>query len=43
MHRKVVTVTALEQALDRYGGKKNLALAAQVRPRLDALRTRATA
>ncbi len=29
---------ALEQALDRYGRKKNLAMAAQVRPRLAALR-----
>ena len=29
---------ALEQALDRYERKKNLAMAAQVRPRLEALR-----
>jgi tetratricopeptide (TPR) repeat protein len=29
---------AYEQALDHYGRKKNLALAAQVQPRLDALR-----
>jgi hypothetical protein len=27
----------LEQALDRYGRKKNLAMVAQVQPRLDAL------
>jgi class 3 adenylate cyclase/tetratricopeptide (TPR) repeat protein len=30
-------VDALEQALDRYGRKKNLAMVAQVQPRLDAL------
>ena len=29
---------ALEQALDRYGRKKNLAMLAQVRPKLEALR-----
>jgi class 3 adenylate cyclase len=29
---------ALEQAVDRYGRKKNLAMVAQVRPRLEALR-----
>ncbi len=28
---------ALEQALDRYRGKQNLAMVAQVRPRLEAL------
>ncbi|HEY7693181.1 MAG TPA: adenylate/guanylate cyclase domain-containing protein [Gaiellaceae bacterium] len=32
-----------EQALDRYGRKKNLAMVAQVQPRLDALRAGATA
>jgi hypothetical protein len=31
-------VDALGQALDRYEGKKNLAMVAQVRPRLEALR-----
>jgi hypothetical protein len=30
---------ALEQALDHYECKKNLAAVAQVRPRLEALRT----
>jgi tetratricopeptide (TPR) repeat protein len=30
--------TALEQALDRYERKKNLAMVAQVRPKLEALR-----
>jgi class 3 adenylate cyclase len=34
---------AYEQALDRYGRKKNLAMVAQVRPRLEALRAGATA
>jgi tetratricopeptide (TPR) repeat protein len=34
---------ALEQALDRYERKKNLAMVAQVRPRLEALRAGATA
>jgi hypothetical protein len=29
---------ALEQALDRYERKKNLAMVAEVRPRLEALR-----
>jgi class 3 adenylate cyclase/tetratricopeptide (TPR) repeat protein len=31
-------LAALEQALERYGRKKNLAMVAQVRPRLEALR-----
>jgi thioredoxin-like negative regulator of GroEL len=31
---------ALEQALDRYGRKKNLAMVAQVRPRLEEFRAR---
>ncbi len=35
-------VDALEQALDRYERKKNLAMAAQVRSRLDSLRVAAT-
>jgi tetratricopeptide (TPR) repeat protein len=30
---------ALEQALDRYERKKNLAMVAQVKPKLEALRT----
>ena len=30
---------ALEQALERYERKKNLAMVAQVRPKLEALRT----
>ena len=30
----------LEQALDRYERKKNLAMVAQVRPRLESLRER---
>jgi class 3 adenylate cyclase/tetratricopeptide (TPR) repeat protein len=34
---------ALEQALDRYERKKNLAMAAQVRPKLEALRSSAAA
>jgi tetratricopeptide (TPR) repeat protein len=33
-------VEALEQALDRYGRKKNLAMVAQVRPKLEELRAR---
>jgi tetratricopeptide (TPR) repeat protein len=33
---------ALEQALDRYERKKNVAMAAQVRPRLDSLRAAST-
>ena len=32
----------VEQALDRYGRKKNLAMVAQVQPRLEALRARAS-
>ena len=31
---------ALEQALDRYGRKKNLAMVAQVKPKLEELRAR---
>ena len=34
---------ALEQALDRYERKKNLAIVAQVRPKLEALREEAPA
>jgi class 3 adenylate cyclase len=34
---------ALEQALDRYGRKKNLAMVAQVKPKLEELRTEAVA
>jgi hypothetical protein len=34
---------ALVQALDRYERKKNLAMVAQARPRLEALRAGATA
>ena len=33
---------ALEQALERYERKKNLAMVAQVRPRLEELRKRVT-
>ena len=33
---------AFEQALDRYGRKKNLAMVAQIRPRLEALRAGAS-
>jgi tetratricopeptide (TPR) repeat protein len=36
--RSEEAVDALEQALDRYERKKNLAMVAQVRPRLEALR-----
>jgi tetratricopeptide (TPR) repeat protein len=36
--RTAEACAALEQALDRYERKKNLALVAQVRPRLEALR-----
>ena len=35
--RTTEAAEALEQALERYERKKNLAMAAQVRPRLDAL------
>jgi len=34
-------IDALEQALDRYSRKKNLAMVAQVEPRLEALRAEA--
>jgi len=36
--RTEAATEVLEQALDRYGRKKNLAMVAQLRPRLDALR-----
>jgi tetratricopeptide (TPR) repeat protein len=36
--RRDEAAAALEQALDRYERKKNLAMAAQVRPKLEALR-----
>jgi hypothetical protein len=38
--RRKEAAAALEQALERYERKKNLAMAAQVRPRLEKLRTR---
>ena len=37
--RTAEAADALEQALDRYGRKQNLAMSAQVRPRLERLRT----
>jgi tetratricopeptide (TPR) repeat protein len=36
------SINALEQALDRHQSKKNLALVAQVQPRLEALRAAAS-
>ena len=38
--RPDVAAEALEQALDRYGRKKNLAMVAQVKPKLEELRAR---
>ena len=40
--RSEEAAAALEQALERYERKKNLAMVAQVRPRLEELRARVT-
>jgi len=40
--RRDEAAEALEQALDRYGRKKNLAMVAQLEPRLEAMRVEAS-